>query len=283
MDFQALTDAQREQFNRDGYIIVREALDQKTVQQLVEVGDRLVASNLLIGRQKSETSTDKVDGFRNVITLDDAFIPLLTNPRTVPLIVQLFGPRIHLATSHLIYKYPNMPGTKTSTRCPGWHRDIANTPEDLGHASIPRMEMKCAYYLSDLSEPNSGMTLLSPGSNHLKEPLKINKETGDPENVFEAKLKPGDAVFFENRTWHAGAVNLSKRIRKAVMFGYSFQWLKPMDYAQQPASLMQKVDAIGRQLLGASTDAQGRYIPGGGNGPLIEWCKNHGVTYAPAV
>jgi ectoine hydroxylase-related dioxygenase (phytanoyl-CoA dioxygenase family) len=277
MEFTAITAEQRRQFYEEGYLIIRNALDSATVSRLIEAGDRLVASDCQIGRQR--IADGQFDGFRNVISLDDAFIPLLTHARTVPLIAQLFGPRIQLATSHLIYKSPDPAGSTKTRRLPGWHRDIANTPEDIGHAFLPRMEMKCAYYLSDLSEPNSGATLLSPGSNHAKKRIEINPETGDPDNVLEPSLKPGDAVFFENRTWHAGGLNLTNRIRKAVMFGYSFRWLKPMDYVVQPRSLVEKVDAIGKQLLGATEDPQGHFIPGGGSEPLIEWCTRHNVKY----
>ncbi|MBI3829471.1 MAG: phytanoyl-CoA dioxygenase family protein [Planctomycetes bacterium] len=281
MDFKALTPAQKRQFYAEGYLIVRGALDPQTVARLIEAGDRLCASERLENRQRSADGL--FDGFRNVVSLDDAFLPLLTWPATVPLIVQLFGPRIHLATSHLIYKHPDPPGTPRTKRCPGWHRDIMYTPEDLGHAHIPRMEMKCAYYLTDLSEPDSGATLLAPGSNHAKARIVIDPRTHDPANALEPSLRPGDAVFFENRTWHAGGANLSGRIRKAVMFGYSFRWVKPMDYEVQPRALTERVDPIGKQLLGATADPAGRFVPGGSNEPLIEWCRNHGVTYEPAA
>jgi ectoine hydroxylase-related dioxygenase (phytanoyl-CoA dioxygenase family) len=281
MEFTPLSAEQRRQFYEEGYLIIRNALDSATVSRLIEAGDRLVASDSLIGRQR--TADGQFDGFRNVISLDDAFIPLLTHAQTVPLIVQLFGPRIQLATSHLIYKASDPAGSTRTRRLPGWHRDIANTPEDIGHAYLPRMEMKCAYYLTDLSEPHSGATLLSPGSNHAKAPIKINPETGDPDNVLEPSLRPGDAVFFENRTWHAGGLNLTNRIRKAVMFGYSFRWLKPMDYMVQPRSLIEKVDGIGKQLLCATEDPEGRFIPGGGSEPLIEWCTRNDVKYQPVA
>lgn len=281
MEFKALCPEQKRQFYDEGYLIVRGALDPATVARLIEAGDRLCASERLENRQRSPDGL--FDGFRNVVSMDDAFLPLLTWPATVPLIVQLFGPRIHLATSHLIYKHPDPPGTPRTKRCPGWHRDIMYTPEDLGHAHIPRMEMKCAYYLTDLREPHSGATLLSPGSNHAKSRIAIDPKTNDPANALEPSLRPGDAVFFENRTWHAGGANLSGRIRKAVMFGYSFRWVKPMDYDVQPRNLTERVDPIARQLLGATADPEGRFVPGGSNEPLIEWCRSHGVTYAPAA
>ena len=281
MEFTALAIEQKQQFYEQGYLIVRNALDSKTISNLIEASDRLCASKQLENRQR--TPDGLYDGFRNVISVDDAFIPLLTWNKTVPLIAQLFGPRIHLATSHLIYKHPDPEGSLPTKRNPGWHRDIMHTPEDLGHAHIPRMEMKCAYYLTDLKEPNSGSTLMAPGSNHLKEKLYIDPKTNDPVNALEPSLNPGDAVFFENRTWHAGGANLTNRTRKAVMFGYCFRWMKPMDYLLQPPALVEKVDALGRQLLGACTDPDGRFIPGGGSEPLIEWCTKHKVEYRPVA
>ena len=281
MEFTAITAEQRKQFYEQGYMIVRKALDADQIARLIDAGDRLVATDRLRDRQRSNDG--QYDGFRNVIALDDAFIPLLTHSKTVPLIAQLFGPNIHLATSHLIYKQADKPGTPPNRRLPGWHRDISGTPEDLGHAYLPRLEMKCAYYLTDLSEPNSGATLLSPGSNQLKKPLVINKETGDPDNVLEPLLQPGDAVFFENRTWHAGGLNLTGRMRKAVMFGYAYRWMRPMDYLIQPKELVSKVDRIGQQLLGATEDPDGKFVAGGGAEPLIEWCTKHGVKYEPVA
>ncbi|MCK6470366.1 MAG: phytanoyl-CoA dioxygenase family protein [Planctomycetes bacterium] len=279
MDFTPLSPDDKRQFYEQGYLVVRNALDEDSVAALLKAGDALVASSRTEDRQCMNEG--RFDGFRNVIAIDDAFVPLLTNPRTVPLIVQLFGPRIHLTTSHLIYRAPDPEGTPHTERLPGWHRDIMYTSDDLGFAHTPRLEMKCAYYLTDLSAPHSGATLLSPGSNHAKERIAIDPATGDPANVLEPSLRPGDAVFFENRTWHAGGRNTSGRTRKAVMFGYSFGWVKPMDYAVMPRALASKTCEIGRQLLGLNGDAEGRFIPGGDVRPLTEWCEKHGVAYEP--
>jgi len=103
-----------------------------------------------------------------------------------------------------------------------------------------------------------------------------------PENVVEPLLRPGDAVFFENRTWHAAAANLSDHTRIAVMFGYGFQWFRPMDYTVQPPELGHKVDDIGRQLLGLWQAPNGQFVPGGVDTPLREWCRRHSVHYQPA-
>ncbi|HEY8667050.1 MAG TPA: phytanoyl-CoA dioxygenase family protein [Tepidisphaeraceae bacterium] len=279
MEFTPLGPEQRRQFEEEGFLILRGVLDKQLLETLIAAGDRLLASDRQENRQREPDGL--YDGFRNCIAMDDAFIPLLTHAGTLPLIVQLLGPHIHLVTSHLIYKHPDPPGTDPAIKPQGWHRDIAGTPEDLGHAHVPRMEMKCAFYLTDLSEPNSGATLFAPGSNHFKEAMEIPPGKVGPANAFEPRLRPGDAVFFENRTYHAVSPNLSARTRKVVMLGYGYQWLKPFDYTIADPALAGKVDDIGKQLLGALRDPQGRFLYSGLDWPLRNWCKTHGVVYRP--
>lgn len=277
MEFTPLDGEQKRQFDEQGYLIVRGALNEAEIACLIAAGDRLIASDATESRQKMSGT---YDGFRNCIGMDEAFLPLLTHPNTMPLIAQLLGPNLHLVTSHLIYKMPNPAGTPSTLRQPNWHRDIAGTPEDLGHASVPRMEMKCAFYLTDLSEPSSGVTLFAPGSNHLKERIVIPEGQSDPDGAVEPLLRAGDAVFFENRTWHAGSANLTDRVAKMVMFGYGYLWLKEFDYIAQSPQLLAQTDDIGRQLLGGLKDPEGRFVPGGIATPLREWCKANGVQYA---
>src|SRR5437868_4882710 len=122
MQFKALTPEQKRQFDDEGYLIIRGALSEEIVARLIAAGDHLINSDLTENRQ---TNSGSYDSFRNCISMDDAFVELLMHPNTVPLIVQLYGPNIHLVTSHLIYKHPNENGTPRNFRQPGWHRDVA--------------------------------------------------------------------------------------------------------------------------------------------------------------
>jgi ectoine hydroxylase-related dioxygenase (phytanoyl-CoA dioxygenase family) len=202
---------------------------------------------------------------------------LLMHPKVFPLVVQLMSPNLSLLTSHLIYKHPNPEGTSPNVREPGWHRDIQYTPEDLGHDKVPMLDIKAAYYFTDLSEPNCGATMFARGSQYLKTKLPIPPGKADPDTAVEPRLRPGDCVLFENRTFHAGAINLSGRTRKGIMMGYGYSWMRPFDYLQQPQRLLDQVDDIGKQLLGGLKDAQGRFVSGGVNEPLKRWWKANGL------
>ena len=272
--FTKLTEEQRQQFRDEGYLIIRNALDADMISRLIEAGDRLIATDERFNRYQT---SEFYDGFRNCTVMDDAFIPLLTNDVTLPLVIQLLGSNLQLSTSHLIYRHPDPPGTPATVRRPGWHRDGGRTQLDLGQGNYPRLGLKCAFYLTDLSEPNSGVTMLAPGSNQLKERIEIADGETDPANALEPLLNPGDCVIFEYRTWHAGAPNFKEITRKCVMIGYCYRWLKPMDYVKQDAAFVNKLSDIERYLVGEEVDETIEFQPSGGLNPLNEWCEQNGI------
>jgi ectoine hydroxylase-related dioxygenase (phytanoyl-CoA dioxygenase family) len=138
------------------------------------------------------------------------------------------------------------------------------------------MGLKCAFYLTDLSEPKSGATLLAPGSHLMTDRLEIPEGQADPVGAVEPLLNPGDCVIFEYRTWHAGGLNL-RHTRKAVMVGYGYRWLKPMDYLQQAPDVLDTMDTLQRFLVGERIDDGVEFKPNGSTNPLMDWCEQHGV------
>ena len=276
-DYTPVPQDQIRQFDEEGYLVVRNVLDEASIATLLEASDRLIASDIQTSRQSNPTGL--YDGFRNSIALDDAYIPLMTNPKILPLVIHLLGSNLQLMTSHLIYKYPNPPGTPEHHRAPGWHRDYLQAMMALGHYSIPRIELKCAYYFTDLSQPKSGNTMVVPGSNQATAPLAV-PEAGDPDGPIEPLLNPGDCLLFENRTWHAGAVNLSDHIRKGIMVGFGYRWVMPMDFRRQDPAFVEKLSPLERFLVGEQYDDVVNFQPDGGANPLADWCRAHGVPTA---
>ena len=112
------------------------------------------------------------------------------------------------------------------------------------------------------------------------ETIEIPQGKTDPSGVLEPRLQPGDCLLFENRTWHAAIANLSGRTRKAVMFGYGYRWVMPMDYRTQSPALLSKLDPLGQYLVGEPFRKTLEYFPSGGESPLAAWCEQHGP---PAV
>src|SRR5690606_5041676 len=119
----------------------------------------------------------------------------------------------------------------------------AKAQRSLGDARIPRLDIKVAWCLNDLPSTDCGGTLFVPGSHTLKTALPIEKGS-DPANAVEPIVRAGDCILFENRTWHAGSVNLSDVTRKVVMMGYTYTWIQPADYETQPPEIIARAEKM---------------------------------------
>lgn len=268
MDFISLKSEQRRSFDEDGFLVVRNALAADSVGRLIEEGDRLAQAFLNKPQVLNRPEYNHLD-LRPGLLREKALLDLVSNSSTVPLVVQLLGPNIHLHSTALIYKRPETPDAPTFRR--GWHRDI-RIPRDLGHQSLPRVGIKICYCLTDFHQPNSGMTVLAPKTHLRTEPLKLPKGAVDPEGVevCDLKLNAGDAFLFENRIFHTAAPNLSTRVSKVLMYGYAYRWMKPEIYLEAPDK--RHADSITWQLLGGYRDID---TPAWA---LQRWAKRHGVV-----
>ena len=253
MDFIRLTAEQRQSFDEDGFLVVPEALRPETVGRLIEAGDRLAESFLNKPKLQDRPEYNHID-LRPGLLREEALFDLIANSSTVPLVVQLMSPNIHLHSTTLIYKRPENPDAEPFRR--GWHRDI-RIPRDLGHQNLPLVGIKICYCLTDFHQPDSGMTVMARGTHRRTEPLAIPKGAVDPVGVevCDLELNAGDALFFENRIFHTAAPNRSNRVSKVLMYGYSYRWMKPEVYLEVPDKrYLDKADPIVHQLLGGYRD-----------------------------
>ena len=270
MQFIPLTSEQRQFFDDHGYLIVRNAIEPEPLAHFTEAVDRLV------DRCYQEDGMYRAS-LTNVIALEPILLPLLTWHTTVPLVVQLLSHNIHLTKSHLIYNYTDPPAAEQPTF---WHRDIANSSDDVGLHGNALMQVRIAYHFSDCPGPGYGNTWLAPGSHKIKRPLDLVPEGSDPSNALEPELAAGDAFLFENRMYHRQGLNLTGQTRKALMMGYSYAWLSPNDYVvQDPELLGRTQDPIERQLLGTLRKPNTQID----DGPLRTWTKQHGIRRASEI
>jgi ectoine hydroxylase-related dioxygenase (phytanoyl-CoA dioxygenase family) len=274
MEFVRLTESQRQSFADDGYLVVPNALDRDTVDNLLAEADQLCAPFLNKPELAGKPEYNHLD-LRRGLLKHKALLALVANSTTVSLLVQLLSPNIHLHSTTIIYKRPETPDAPSFRR--GWHRDI-RIPKDLGHEKLPLVGIKVCYCLTDFQQPNCGMTLMARGTHLHTGPLQIAKGEVDPIGieVKDLKLNAGDALFFENRIFHTAAPNRSDRTSKVVIYGYSYRWMKPEVYLETPdEQQLLTVDPITRQLLGGYRDVD---TPAWA---LERWAKRHGVSRVP--
>ena len=263
MEFVELAEEQRRFFDDNGYIVVPDVLSSEEVEQLTQASDRIV---------ESCNSDGPYVQIRPGIVEEPAFHPLLACSPTIPLLVQLLSPNIHLHTTAIIYKFPQTTDDEETIKQRGWHRDIGIT-EDLGHNNLIRAGIKVGYCLTDFHQPHSGCTMFAEGSHLEKTPLQIPAGEVDPINAVDLCLNVGDAFLFESRIFHTSAPNLSNRTSKVIIFGYSYRWMggrkDQMQCVQPDETVLDQVDDILRQLLGGSSDA------------LNHWAQEQGIAPEP--
>jgi Phytanoyl-CoA dioxygenase (PhyH) len=274
MNFTRLTTEQRRSIDEDGFLVVPNALPAETVCQLIEAADRLAEAFLKKPEIVDRPRYNHVD-LRPGLLREEALLALVTNDSTVPLVIQLLGPNIHLHSTALIYKRPERPDAPAFRS--GWHRDI-RMPKDLGHAGLPRVGIKVCYCLTDFHQPETGMTLMARGTHLRTTPLVIPRGQGDPPDVelCDLRLNSGDALLFENRIFHSAAPNRGNRTSKVLMYGYAYRWMRPEVYLENPDKrLLEKSGPIARQLLGGYRDVD--TTPWA----LREWMRCHKVEPDP--
>lgn len=261
-----ITQEQRAAFERDGFLVIPNALPPEMVDRLLLVVDRLYEQGL---REEGLSARNHWQ-MRNCIVQDELFLELLDWPATFPLVAGLLNWDIHLITSHLIVRPPNPPGTGQDFKGEGWHRDGGMSPAEMQEPH-PRLFLKVAYLLSDQSEPGRGNTRVVPGSNRLIGPPAQAPDQPHPYGAIEIRGKAGDAFLFEQRTWHAVGPNLSDITRKSLFFGYGYRWVRAMDYQTPPTHLLPLCSPIRRQLLGEVKTPMGVYLPQDEDVPLRAW------------
>lgn len=270
MDFVRLQPEQRKSFDEDGFLVVPGALSRETVDRLTDACDGLARAFLDKPKLFGRPEYNHLD-LRPGLLRENALLALVTNSSTVPLVVQLLSPNIHLHSTALIYKRPESPDVPRFRR--GWHRDI-RIPRDLGHEALPRVGIKVCYCLTDFHQADCGMTVMARGTHLKTEPLAIPKGEIDPLDVEvrDLRLNRGDALLFENRIFHTAAPNRSDRVSKVLMYGYAYRWMKPEVYLDVPDERrLGQAGPITRQLLGGYRDVD---TP---PWALQHWARRHNV------
>jgi ectoine hydroxylase len=262
---------QKTQFDRDGFILLRDVLEPDLVTRLVGAAERLstagIASDGLSGRRHWQK--------RGCLPDDPAFLDLLDHPNVLPLVCAILGWDIHLMTSHLIVRPPT-PDADAHFKGEGWHRDGGQSSWEMTEPH-PRILLKVAYFLSDQSAPGRGNTQIVPGSNRLTGPLAQAKDAPHPYGAIEVLGKPGDAFLFEQRTYHAVGPNLSDLVRTTLFMGYGFRWVYPMDFHPRLdyTDLYEAASPIQRQLMGDVKTITGVYLPTDSDVPLRAWHQDN--------
>lgn len=261
-----LTSAERDFFDTNGYLIVENALDPETSQHLLDAVDRIDA------RERTAESRGKLMSVPNIVHEDPALIDLIDCPTTFPKVWGILGWNTYLYHSHIDVTPPADEAALTWRVA--WHQDSMRVNDEIESHPRPRLSIKIGYYLTDVSEPGRGNTLIVPGS-HLSDEIDCPADgVSNPPGTEPLCVRPGTAVFIDRRIWHSRSPNLCDQTRKVIWYGYSYRWLRPKD-AMTVGHLYPQLDPMRRQILGDGLSANGTYDPHDGDVPLRTWLREH--------
>src|SRR3954449_1172191 len=217
----AMTEQQRRDFDEQGYILLPNFFTNSELNHLLGAIDE-VAERVQL--EKGLTRNDPF-ALRNALAHHEAFLDLIDHPRILPLVVDAIGWNIQIRTTHLDYRppYPEglVPGElgtgggedqKAGYKNLVWHPDLAGpylfeAPSLDGR--LPFMEIKVGYYLTDLTEKNSGEICLVPGS-HKRPPQEL-RDLGNrvpDDQVHPLHVRANTAMIWRTQVWHCVTPNL---------------------------------------------------------------------------
>lgn len=245
------TTALRLAFERDGFVVLPEVLSRDEIDRLTEAVDRVAS------QERGHVGRGPVH-LLAFCGREPSFLELLDHPGTFPLVVDILGSNIFMYHCHLDVHPPEDPDVPRPWM---WHQDGGVINRDLETSPRPRIAVKLAYFLTDVSQPGRGNLSVLPGSHRLD---AIERPPGDDNELpgsVPVLAGPGDAVLFDRRLWHMRSANASTLTRKALFYAYTYRWVRARDDLQVRAELAHLVTPVRAQLLGAGATAIERWMP----------------------
>jgi ectoine hydroxylase len=233
----------REEFERDGFVVVPGALRPAELRRLEAAVDRV---------WEAEAGSAGPLHRLAFAVLDDAFLELVDHPRSLSLVSAVLGSNIYVYHCHLDIHPPQRRGAPSWR----WHQDGGRQNVEL-ESPRPRLSVKVAYFLTDVPTAEHGALRVVPGSQG-RDTLPRDRE---PAGATPILVEAGSAVIFDRRLWHARGDNVSDRTRKALFYGYTHRWIRPRDELTVPPERLAGLTPLRRQLLGLADDTSNYWFP----------------------
>ena len=234
-------------FDRDGFVVVEELVDEATLAAARDEidGFEAEADSFLQGVDGGRVSiaeTGAITFSVHLVKRSARLRALSRHPRIVELCAELVGPDVNLYWDQAVYKKPEKP-----RRFP-WH-------QDNGYAYVePQQYLTVWLALTDATVDN-GCPWVVPGLHRhgtlrhtYVDPLGYECLT-DPPGAVAAEVGAGGAVVFSSLTPHLTGPNTTAEVRKAYILQYAPAGAEILrgDPAAGPPSHRDRADVPDRQ------------------------------------
>ena len=307
LTFKRMSPEQKNKWDEEGYLIIKNALSPGEVAELVVEVDRLDEMSQRLGRKPNlmldavNIIDTAIEGLfqpeqGNVGTLlrpepCEAFLNLIDHPNHLGIVCELIGAAIQLSWAEAVVRPPS---PKPANR---WHKDGSKpyyfpTVDSM----TPLQWARISFFLTDVDQPDMGNFTVIPGSHRsgfpklpqgLEHALTITSFTnfqqieqidaGVP-GARQLLIEAGDAVLFHNSLWHCVPRNTSNVRRKNLWFVYTPLWMRLGDRTGNSPELIAQCNPVRRQLLGELTrpNTNGGIHPFDEGAPLIRLFEGQG-------
>ncbi|MBB6674959.1 phytanoyl-CoA dioxygenase family protein [Cohnella nanjingensis] len=222
-----ITAAQLQDYERQGYIILRDlfsAEEMDRIRAIVDALDEEAEQELLAQARKGDfiSAAGTINFTTNINFRHPALQRFIADPRFVDLTTAILGPDTKLYWDQSVYKRPE------ASRDFPWHQDNGYAPTDPVHY------LTCWLALEDATLEN-GCIWVQPGTHrkgfvpHIKTDIGYICYYGEEEGV-PVELKKGSMVAFHSLLFHRSTPNRSKTdTRKGYVIQYSVDGMRNPD------------------------------------------------------
>lgn len=247
-----LTDSQKEQMDKDGYLVLPGLLSEAEVDQVLEEMERLWVEEGENAGQENYVE-EKVRRLANLANKGDIFRTIFAHPLVIAAAEAVMGPQVRLS----MLNARDIPA-RTADAVQPFHSDTdySGTPDQQGFYSCT------AIWMLDDFTPENGATRLIPGTHRLhqvpKEALADPYAPHPDEVVMTGKR--GDVAIFNGHCWHGGGANHTDAPRRAILAHYLRSDIPRTSIRRQHISPEVKARMTPRELEILGVDEK-QYIP----------------------
>ena len=232
--------AQLDCYDRDGYLVVPNALDAGEVAAINEFIDGDLIDDESCWEERGRVRLT-VHALLSQALLDDTMRP----PRLLPLLEAIMGPEL-CAEEHSIRIRPPNPDGELACN---WHRDAERPDADIPYRT---RYLSAVFYLSDVDHSTHTFSVIPESGQGDQLPAL---EEFDLAGAHHIEGAAGTAVLFNVSTLHAGNVRRSDRERRTIHIYCGRSSDRHLsNYTIFPRRLLQSPDPAVRRYYGRPND-----------------------------
>ncbi len=209
------TRSQWEFFDREGFLLIEDAIPPAEVRRLSSAIQRIAADHL---RERPGVAFTPWSGIAH---LDPVFAELIDHPRHVGFAYDLYGELLKLHNSQAFIRPPGKSETK-------WHNDGARAVPYAVYAPRLPLQLKVAYWLTDLPQPEMGNLVIFPGS-HRSQGFAAYTRPAALQGELPVCVNAGTMMLIHGNLFHRVMDNASDQTRFNLFYTYCPSWVCEAD------------------------------------------------------